>query len=555
MRVFFYIVLFITIFKTVSAQELPFNSQIFVNPYYYNPAYAGFEGRPAFYVYRRQQWTGIEGAPVTTGFNFHTIFNEKVNFGLNFMTDKRSIFNTTRALVTFGYRASFDDFHYLSFGLSGGMGFNSIDMDAIDPNDPVIANALDNSIFLDGNTGFNYFNNGFNLGLSLPKIFKTKYLSSAQFAEGEISPLNDAIFMTSYKWVVTEEKFAIEPHAIYYYSTEAPGQFEVIGLMHLMDVFLLGASYRQEYGVTGFIGLNVNDNFKFGYAYEFFNVEAANFSTGSHDIQLALVFGEKKKKKQISLMQKRRNVIRTQTKPLSQETKQTTKPVVTAPVTPTPTQTETYNESDALDDLIAEMEAEQAIQEDTVSFEEFEIPVEESTDDIFDIQFDDVQDPEPEVAKVIAPVVVPEINDEESLINQMDEETYEEITFDDEEELTKVTDNNDAIEVEEVYIEPTLDDEGLYIGPTTVTKGDHMLELNTGNYVAVGTFDNYLEAEEYSDALFIKGYYTKFGFISQTKIYYVYIYENDDLQEVIDTSERFNSIGAQFRENWVLQVK
>ena len=182
MRRIFHIILFLLGFQTVLAQELPLNSQIFMNPYYYNPAYAGFEDRPAFYVYRRQQWTGIEGAPVTTGFNFHTIFNEKINFGVHIMSDKRSILNTTRALITFGYRASFDDYHYISFGLSGGVGFNSIDLDAIDPNDPAIIDALDNNLFLDGNAGFNYYNKGFNLGLSLPKIFKSKifihYLSS-----------------------------------------------------------------------------------------------------------------------------------------------------------------------------------------------------------------------------------------------------------------------------------------------------------------------------------------------------------------------------------------
>lgn len=487
MKIFFPIIFFITIFKTVSAQELPYNSQIFVNPYYYNPAYAGFEDRPAFYVYRRQQWTEIEGAPVTTGFSFHTIFDERVNFGLNFMSDKRSIFNTTKALVTFGYRASFDDFHYVSFGLSGGVGFNKIDMDAIDTVDPAMADALDNNMFLEGNAGFNYFNNGFNFGLSLPKIFNSKYLSTEKFAPGEISPLNDALLMTSYKWEITEEKFSIEPYAIYYYSSEHPGQFEAIGLMHFMDVFMLGASYRQDYGVTGFIGLNINDNFKFGYAYEFFNVASVNFSSGSHDIQLALVFGEKKKKKKVSLMQQRRNVIRTQTTTPVQQEKAKTAPVIIAHVV-----TETYKEDEALEDLMNE------------------------------------------------------ISDEESLITQMDDETSEEITFDVEEESTNV---------EEEYIEPTLDDKGLYIGPTTVTKGDHLLELNAGNYVAVGTFGNYRDAEEYSDALFIKGFYTKFGYITQTKIYYVYIYENDDLQEALDTSERFNTIGAQFRENWVLQVK
>ncbi|MCK5701317.1 MAG: SPOR domain-containing protein, partial [Cyclobacteriaceae bacterium] len=103
--------------------------------------------------------------------------------------------------------------------------------------------------------------------------------------------------------------------------------------------------------------------------------------------------------------------------------------------------------------------------------------------------------------------------------------------------------------------EAILDNEGLYIGPTTVIKGDHLLELENGKYVVIGTFSNYRDAEEYSDQLFIKGFYTKFGYISQTKIYYVYIFESDDLQETKDTSERFRSIGAQFRENWVLQVQ
>lgn len=546
MRILFHILFFIFFFQTVFAQELPFYSQIFVNPYYYNPAYAGFEDRPAFYVYRRQQWTGIEGAPVTTGFNFHTIFNEKINFGVHIMNDERSILNTTRALVTFGYRASFDDFHYISFGLSGGIGFNSIDLDAIDPNDPAIIDALDNTMFLDGNAGFNYYNKGFNLGLSLPKIFKTNTLSNSEFTPGEISPLNDAIFMSSYKWEISEEKFAIEPYGIYYYSKDFQSQFEVIGLIHLMDVFWIGASYRQDYGTTGFVGLNVKDNFKFGYAYEFFNEQQDNFSNGTHDIQLALVFGEKKKKGKVNLIQKRRNMLRSMGK-LPPKENQNIFQVEKDPFVPPPVETETYNEEDALNDLLNEMENEQTIEEDTL--------------DIFNIQFDDDAISEPEVAPVIVLAIVPkpkEIDEEEALIRQMEEEALEEFTFEEPEELTETTDPDQIAEVEpdqEEYIEAILDNEGLYIGPTKVLKGDHLLELENGKYVVVGTFSNYRDAEDYSDHLFTKGFYTKFGYISQTKIYYVYIFESDDLQEAKDTSERFNLIGAQFRENWVLQVQ
>ena len=309
MRFLFHIVICLMFIQTAYSQGLPINGQIFMNPYYYNPAFAGYEDRPAFYLYSRQQWSGIENAPKTLGFNFHTIFNEKVNFGLHIVNDKRSILSTTNLLFTFGYRASFDEFHYLSFGLSGGVGFNSIDLDQVDLTDPAFQDVLDNNIFLDGNAGINYFNKGFNLGLSLPKIFKNKPLSSTSFETGEINPLNDIIFMTSYKWEISDEKFALEPYINYFYSQEGESQFEVIGLLHLMDAIWIGGSYRQDYGVTAHVGLNIKDNFKFGYAYEFFDAQPANFNNNTHDIQLALIFGKKKGKKKeekLSAMQKRR---------------------------------------------------------------------------------------------------------------------------------------------------------------------------------------------------------------------------------------------------------
>ena len=292
---------------------------------------------------------------------------------------------------------------------------------------------------------------------------------------------------------------------------------------------------------------------------------------------------------------------------LPSEQDQTRYQVENDPFVP-PAETETYNEEDALQDLLDEMnteeeapeivEFEENVEEDTVDIfniqfddeittetestpivapiivatpdpepepePEIEEVVEEDTIDIFNFQFDDEFITEPETTQTVAPVIVAapdpepeieELDEEDELILQMDEDT-EEITFDDTEELTDVTDFTEALEAgEEEFIEPTLDDQGFYIGPTTVIKGDHLLELEKGNYVVVGTFGNYRDAEEHSDQLFIKGLYTKFGYISQTKIYYVYIFESDDLQEAKDTSERFNQIRVKLRENWVLQVQ
>lgn len=557
MRSIFHIIFFVLVISTAFAQERPINSQIFLNPYYYNPAYAGFEDRPAFYVYRRQQWTGISGAPVTTGFNFHTIFNEKINFGINVMNDKRSILSTSTALLTFGYRASFDEFHYLSFGLSGGVGFNNIDFDAIDdllnPSnggspDLAIIDALDHNIFLDGNAGFNYYNKGFNLGLSLPRIFKNTILSTASFSQGEISPLNDAIFMSSYKWQISEDKLAFEPHAIYYYRKDMPGQFEAIGLLHFMDAIWIGGSYRQDYGVTAYVGINIKDNFKFGYAYEFFNVEPATFNNNTHDIQLALIFGEKKKKGKVNLMQQRRNMLQSMGRLPSQQEPVRTE-VQNDPFEQ-PEPAETYSEEDALQDLLSEPETVIAPIPEPEPEETY------SEEDAMQDILNEMEEPEPE--PVPEPEPDPEVVDEEdALIMQLEDEPEEEITFTEEDELTgeDLFDLVEEVDGTDEFIEPTLDDAGKYIGPTTVIKGDHLLELDMGNYVVVGTFGSYREAEEYSDRLFIQGFYTKFGYISQTKIYYVYIFESEDFQETKDTSERFAQIGAQFSENWVLQVQ
>jgi hypothetical protein len=354
--------------------------------------------------------------------------------------------------------------------------------------------------------------------------------------------------MSSYKWQISEDKLAFEPHAIYYYSKDMPGQFEAIGLLHFMDAIWIGGSYRQDYGVTAYVGINIKDNFKFGYAYEFFNVEPATFNNNTHDIQLALIFGEKKKKGKVNLMQQRRNMLQSMGRLPSQQEPVRTE-VQNDPFEQ-PEPTETYSEEDALQDLLNEPETVIAPIPEPEPEETY------SEDDAMQDILNEMEEPEPEPAP--EPEQEPEVIDEEdALIMQLEDEPEEEITFAVEDELT----GEDQFDlVEEVdgtdeFIEPTLDDAGKYIGPTTVIKGDHLLELDMGNYVVVGTFGSYREAEEYSDRLFIQGFYTKFGYISQTKIYYVYIFESEDFQETKDTSERFAQIGAQFSENWVLQVQ
>ena len=607
MRIFFLLVfLFFSSFGL--SQELPLNSQIFLNPYFYNPAYAGAEDRPAFFLMRRQQWTGIEGAPVTSNFTFHTLFGKNVLFGVNFTNDVRSILNTSTAAVTAGYRAKFSEFNYINFAVSGGVGFNNTDLSAInviDPNDPALNNALDNNMFLVGNAGINYFANGFNLSFSLPHIFTNRAIDTTSFNIGAISPLNDFIFMTSYRWEISEDRFAMEPYLIYYHTKNFPGQFEVMSVFHIQNVVWFGGSYRQDYGVSGFVGFNIKDNLKFGYAYEFMTNNTANFTNSTHDIQLALIIGKKEKKGKINLIERRRNMLRSMGK-LPQKTqeqskslykvqndpfKQETKPAETKPE---------YTEEQALHDLMkntqpepekpvqkpvekpvqkpVEVKKEPPVVKTTPEPKKETKPVyseEQALADLLkemDTEKDTVKT-EPAIIKSEPKEKVPETKPEpkpKPVEKPVEQKALQEITFDqqkalkeekpkksEEEDLDKLADQmlKEVEKAPEEYLEPTIDESGKYIGPTTVKKGTHLLELEKGYYVVVGTFGGYRAAEEYSDQLFIKGFYTKFGYISQTKIYYVYVFMSDDYEEAQATSERFKSINASFKENWVLTVK
>ena len=68
------IVLFISIViigSAFSAQQLSFNSQYMLNQYMINPAAAGQHLEAPISLSVRQQWAGIQGAPVTQFISFN----------------------------------------------------------------------------------------------------------------------------------------------------------------------------------------------------------------------------------------------------------------------------------------------------------------------------------------------------------------------------------------------------------------------------------------------------------------------------------------------------
>lgn len=89
-----------------------------------------------------------------------------------------------------------------------------------------------------------------------------------------------------------------------------------------------------------------------------------------------------------------------------------------------------------------------------------------------------------------------------------------------------------------------------------VTKGEHEDELAVSHYVIVGAFRFKENAERYSEQMKQQGYDNNFGFVTDKKVYHVYVFQSTDLEKTRQVRDQFRKLsGFEFGLSWVLTVK
>lgn len=286
-------------FLSGTGQDILSHNHFFLNPYMYNPAFAGKENRANLALNHRQQWTGIEDAPVTSYISFDIPVESRVNLGTKLINEQRSIMNNTAVLLTLGYTAPFsqDNKHGLSFGISAGIMKQSIDKDgSYNYDDPAVIGLLDNRTHLLGEFGVRYRFYDLNIGLALPTLFSPYYASD----HVQFDPLQEVLFMADYNFVISEKRVDFSPHFMYRLGNKHYTHFEVAGIFQFFDTFWTGAAFRQNYGTAALIGLNLGKDIRLGYAYEFATSKISGVSNGSHEIQFLLGLGDPNKVKRLN---------------------------------------------------------------------------------------------------------------------------------------------------------------------------------------------------------------------------------------------------------------
>ena len=318
MKRLIYISLFVMASVAVNAQQLPIYSQYLYNRFLLNPSVAGDDGYTSFSLTAREQWVGYYGAPRTFSFSAQTrllkrsyilkggssrrqIFRPKsdgkVGLGGYIFSDKNGLIQRTGFQVTYAYHMWIQRTTQLSLGLAFTGYHYKIDEREInfeDPNEPWLNNELRRGMFVpDATFGVSLLSTNYSLGFSADQLFETS---------GKLGP-------DAYKNLKLERHYylygnydfemnrwvELQPTFLVVMSELLKPQAD-IGLNYIYDrKFWTGLSYRTSKALIANVGFRYN-NLHMGYSFDFTLQEIQRITYGTHEITLALKFGDNARK-------------------------------------------------------------------------------------------------------------------------------------------------------------------------------------------------------------------------------------------------------------------
>jgi len=167
------------------AQQDSQYTQYMYNTVNVNPAYAGSRETLSVFLLHRNQWVGLDGAPVTNNLSLNTPLGDS-NFGLGFSIVNDRIGPTTENAISadLAYFIQVSNNYKLSLGMKGTANFFNLDVNKLNiynQNDPQFQN-LNSEFTPNVGAGLYLFSDNTYFGISVPNLFETKHFDDNSIA-------------------------------------------------------------------------------------------------------------------------------------------------------------------------------------------------------------------------------------------------------------------------------------------------------------------------------------------------------------------------------------
>lgn len=253
-----------------------------------NPAYSTDAiGYQKFGLLYRTQWVGIDNAPDTGMFFFHSPLTDKIEAGFNLIHDTDDIQTETNVNADFAYKLQVTDEGKLAFGLKAGATFFNTDFNGFflnNPNDPAFDENISRTYLAIGVGGY-YYTDKFYLGLSTPNLLKTKHLEN-ETAIQELGGEEIHYYLTSGYVFDLSDNIELKPSVMIKAVAEAPITVDVNANVRFYETVEVGLGYRNAETLIGMVNFEVADGIRIGYAYDRELNELKEFNDGTHEFML-----------------------------------------------------------------------------------------------------------------------------------------------------------------------------------------------------------------------------------------------------------------------------
>lgn len=262
------------------AQQEPMYSQYMFNTVIINPAYAGSREALSATILYRNQWLGIDGAPVTQTFNIHNLLkNEKIGLGLSMTNDSYTIHSHQNVNLCFAYILNLGSAK-LSFGLQAGAVRTKSDFSKINfaKDEQIEVGQSVQKIAPSFGTGLYLHSEKFYFGLSCPRIATVS--KSQNPLELKLIPHYYAMLGINFYF---SENLIFRPSTLIKHTTGSPLQADFNTFFLYNNTIGAGLAYRTTESLIGMIQVHLG-KIKIGYSYDYGVGALSRIANGSHEI-------------------------------------------------------------------------------------------------------------------------------------------------------------------------------------------------------------------------------------------------------------------------------
>ncbi|MDR3705675.1 MAG: type IX secretion system membrane protein PorP/SprF [Paludibacteraceae bacterium] len=275
----------------MKAQQEQMYSQYMFNMLHVNPAYAGNRAADNITLLYRKQWMNIPGSPQTATLSWDRRQSESnVGYGLELYNDQLGVEKTTGVQAFYSYHIPLDN-SFLALGVCAGVlnySASFSEVDALKSGDAMFQSDVSG---LKPTAGFGtlYATDRWYAGFSVPALFSTKIKVENSGYVQTVGGDNHYFLVGGYLFTLSDA-VKLKPSFLMKAVKGSSMQEDFNLNTWIYDTMCFGVSYRTQDAVVVMFELQLIDELRLGYAYDYTISSLNEYSKGTHEIMLRYEF-------------------------------------------------------------------------------------------------------------------------------------------------------------------------------------------------------------------------------------------------------------------------